>query len=115
MEAIVFFWEQAGGLLRRLSLSGDAGNIAAWIIFILAGGSPLILWAILGIRKRAGRSDLLLLLISVADRRAVVYGESFLYGQVFVSWDGGCGCVYFSRCDLFSCTGLGGNASSGDL
>ena len=65
MEAIVFFWEQAGGLLRRLSLSGDAGNISAWIIFILAGGSPLILWAILGIRKRAGRSDLLLLLISV--------------------------------------------------
>lgn len=64
MEAVAFFWEQAGGMLRRLSLSGVGGNIAAWIIFILAGGSPLILWAVLGLRKRAGKSDLLLLPIS---------------------------------------------------
>lgn len=64
MEVIIFFWKQAGGILRAMSLSGAAGNLTAWVILALAGGSPLILWGILGIRKKVKKIDLLLIPIS---------------------------------------------------
>ena len=33
MDYMTVPWEQLGLLLRRLSLSGSAGNITAWILF----------------------------------------------------------------------------------
>ena len=50
MHYITFPWEQTGWLLRKLSLSGSAGNAAAWVLFLAAGALPLT--AAFFLRKR---------------------------------------------------------------
>lgn len=64
MKYLTFPWEQLGNLLRRLSLSGGAGNLAAWVLFLALGLCPLAALAWLLFRKRSVRADWLLLLIS---------------------------------------------------
>ena len=66
MEYITFPWEQMGLGLRRLSLSGSAGNIAAWILFLAAGALPLFTMAFLRYRRKSCRADYLLPLLSVS-------------------------------------------------
>ena len=66
MEYITFPWEQIGLGLRRLSLSGSAGNIAAWILFLAAGALPLFTIAFLRYRRKSCRADYLLPLLSVS-------------------------------------------------
>ena len=66
MEYITFPWEQIGLGLRRLSLSGSAGNIAAWILFLAAGALPLFTMAFLRYRRKSCRADYLLPLLSVS-------------------------------------------------
>lgn len=61
MKYLTFPWEQLGNLLRRLSLSGGAGNLAAWVLYLAAGLCPLAALAWLQFRKRSVRADLLLL------------------------------------------------------
>ena len=63
MEYITFPWEQIGLGLRRLSLSGSAGNIAAWILFLAAGALPLFTMAFLRYRRKSCRADYLLPLL----------------------------------------------------
>lgn len=60
-----FPWEQIGIGLRKLSLSGAAGDLAAWILFAVMGGCPLILWGMLERRKKSSRVDLLLPVLSL--------------------------------------------------
>lgn len=66
MEYITFPWEQMGMGLRRLSLSGSAGNITAWILFLAAGAFPLFTMAFLRYRHKGCRADYLLPLLSVS-------------------------------------------------
>lgn len=66
MEYITFPWEQMGLGLRRLSLSGNAGNIAAWILFLVAGALPLLAMAFLRYRRKNCRADYLLPLLSAS-------------------------------------------------
>ena len=66
MEYITFPWEQMGLGLRRLSLSGSAGNIAAWILFLAAGALPLFTMAFLRYRRKSCGADYLLPLLSVS-------------------------------------------------
>ena len=65
MEYLSFPWEQLGNMLRELSLSGGAGNVTAWILYILLGLCPvfLLLWLI--VKGKGRRADLLLPLLSV--------------------------------------------------
>lgn len=65
MNYFAFPWEQIGTLLRRLSLSGAAGNAAAWVLFMVIGGCPLLFGGLLMIRKKSSRADLLLPLLSL--------------------------------------------------
>ncbi len=66
MIDLTFPWKQAGGLLRRLSLSGGAGNGIAWILFLAAGALPLFAAFYLWRRRRAVKADLLLVSSSAA-------------------------------------------------
>lgn len=66
MDYMIFPWEQLGQLLRRLSLSGSAGNIAAWLLFLAIGALPLAGAAILLHRQRTCRADILLAALSAA-------------------------------------------------
>ena len=66
MHYITFPWEQTGWLLRKLSLSGSAGNAAAWVLFLAAGALPLTAAFFLRKRRRAVRADLLLIPLSAA-------------------------------------------------
>ena len=66
MEYITFPWEQMGLGLRRLSLSGGAGNVAAWILFLVIGARPLFAMAFLRYRRKSCRADYLLPLLSVS-------------------------------------------------
>ncbi len=66
MDYMTFPWEQLGLLLRRLSLSGSAGNAAAWILFLAISGFPLAAAAVLLRRHRACRADFLLVALSAA-------------------------------------------------
>lgn len=65
-SAMAFPYEQLGLGLRRLSLSGGAGNAAAIGIYVLIALAPIIYWAIF--RRRGGfkREDILLPVMSVA-------------------------------------------------
>ena len=56
MEAAAFPYAQLGAVLRGLSLSGKAGNIAAWALLILTAGLPLI-WLIYARTRRAWRAE----------------------------------------------------------
>lgn len=64
MKYLTFPWEQLGNLLRRLSLSGGAGNLAAWVLYLAAGLCPLAVFSWLAFRKRSRKADWLLPLIS---------------------------------------------------
>ncbi len=65
MKYITFPWAQLGTALRRLSLSGSVGNAAAWILFLLIGAIPLAAAAILYIRRRSCKADILLAALSL--------------------------------------------------
>ena len=56
MEEAAFPYAQLGAVLRGLSLSGKAGNIAAWALLILTAGLPLI-WLIYARTRRAWRAE----------------------------------------------------------
>lgn len=66
MNHLTFPWEPLGMMLRKLSLSGGAGNATAWILFLAAGALPLAAACLLRQRHRAVRADLLLLPLSVS-------------------------------------------------
>lgn len=66
MEYMTFPWEQLGGALRQLSLSGSAGNVVAWILFLAIGSLPLIGAGILWGRHRFHKADLLLPMLAAA-------------------------------------------------
>lgn len=74
MKYITFPWEQLGQLLRRLSLSGAPGDIAAWILFLILGALPLAAALILRRSRLACRADMLLIPLSAA-----VYGGLWLF------------------------------------
>lgn len=65
LEVILSFpFKQLGEVLRKLSLSSDAGNIAAWILYVAICLIPtgIFLWKAL--RKKSKKEDLLLPVIS---------------------------------------------------
>lgn len=64
-EAISFPFEQAGAVLRRMSLSGAAGNVAAVSIYTGIGLGPALYWLKRLLGKRSGWEDCLLALLSV--------------------------------------------------
>lgn len=65
MSYFVFPWEQIGIVLRKLSLAGAAGDVAAWILFAVIGGCPLIFWGLLVRQRKNSRADLLLPVLSI--------------------------------------------------
>lgn len=65
MRYLAFPWEQIGFLLRKLSLSGAAGNGVAWGLFVAIGGCPLLCLGLLVARKKGCRADLLLAVLSL--------------------------------------------------
>lgn len=66
MNAVTFPWEQAGRWLRSLSLSGSAGNTAAWILYLSIGILPLAVMLFLSARHQAEKCDWLLPILSAA-------------------------------------------------
>lgn len=66
MKYATFPWEQLGRMLRRLSLSGSAGNVTAWVLFLLIGALPLAGFLFFRCRRHVCRADILLLPLSVA-------------------------------------------------
>ncbi|MCX4307975.1 MAG: hypothetical protein OSJ69_19510 [Acetatifactor sp.] len=66
MKYLAFPWGPLGNMLRRLSLSGGAGNVTAWILFLAAGALPVVCWGVLFLKKRAVKADWLLFLLSAA-------------------------------------------------
>ncbi|MGN0293899.1 MAG: hypothetical protein ACI4D3_07850 [Lachnospiraceae bacterium] len=62
---LAFPWAQIGMMLRRLSVSGAAGNVLAWILYTLISLIPAAVW--MGIRrgKREKKADLFLPLFSL--------------------------------------------------
>lgn len=65
MSYFVFPWEQIGIVLRKLSLAGAAGDVAAWILFAGIGSCPLIFWGLLVRQRKNSRVDLLLPVLSL--------------------------------------------------
>lgn len=65
MSVMAFPWEQMGVLLRKLSLAGTAGNVAAWALFLGIGACPCICWGVLARRRISCRTDLLLPVLSL--------------------------------------------------
>lgn len=66
MKYATFPWEQLGRMLRRLSLSGTTGDVAAWILFLLIGALPLAGLLLFRCRRHACKADILLLPLSAA-------------------------------------------------
>ena len=66
MKYLAFPWGPLGNMLRRLSLSGGAGNVTAWVLFLAAGALPVVCWGVLFLKKRAVKADWLLFLLSAA-------------------------------------------------
>lgn len=62
---LAFPWAQIGMMLRGLSVSGAAGNVLAWILYILVSLIPAAVW--MGIRcgKRERKADLFLPVFSL--------------------------------------------------
>ena len=62
---LAFPWAQIGMMLRRLSMSGAAGNVLAWILYILISMIPAAAW--IGIRRGKGekKTDLFLPVFSL--------------------------------------------------
>lgn len=85
LYALQFPFAQIGALLRRLSLSGFVGNIAAWMIYILLCAAPTIGYILSFRGKQAAKADSLLLLLTailflVLYKAVNPYG-SFLYAS----------------------------------
>lgn len=59
-SAAAFPFEQIGMGLRTLSLSGKGGNVAAIVLYVLAGMIPALVWLGLRRKRAARRIDLLL-------------------------------------------------------
>lgn len=85
MKYITFPWEQLGGLLRRLSLSGSAGNTAAWILFLLIGALPLAACAVLALRRRLRLPDALLPILTIALYAALWFYTNPTYMDLYLS------------------------------
>ncbi|MCR2047113.1 hypothetical protein NSB25_07470 [Acetatifactor muris] len=85
MKYITFPWEQLGGFLRSLSLSGSAGNIAAWILFIVTGALPLALCAVLAVRHKIRRADVLLPVLAVVLYAALWFYTNPSYMDLYLS------------------------------
>ena len=85
MEYITFPWKQLGTALRRLSLSGSAGNAAAWVLFFIIGAAPLAAAAILYLRRRSCRADWLLPVLSVMLYAALWFYVNPSYMNVYLS------------------------------
>ena len=64
-EIAAFPFAQIGMLLRWMSLSGAAGNIAAIIMYLAIGAAPILYALWLSKKDKAETEDLLLLVISV--------------------------------------------------
>jgi hypothetical protein len=65
-SAMAFPYEQIGAALRTLSLSGVAGNAAAFTLYILISLSPAAALLILQKKRKLHREDGLLILLSIA-------------------------------------------------
>lgn len=87
MDHITIPWEQAGALLRGLSLSGAAGNAAAWVLYLVLGGWPLVCWGLLARRGKGCRADLLLPVLSLVlfPGLWLLLNPSYLEGYFFVA------------------------------
>lgn len=85
MKYITFPWEQLGALLRRLSLSGSAGNITAWILFLIIGALPLVICAVLAARHRLRRPDALLPILTIVLYAALWFYTNPTYMDLYLS------------------------------
>lgn len=85
MQYLTFPWEQAGRLLRGLSLSGPAGNAVAWTLFLTIGALPLAAGFLLWITHRARRADLLLAALSAALYTSLWFFVNPSYMDVYLS------------------------------
>ncbi len=72
--------------LRTLSLSDAMGNIIAWIIYGLVTLSPLIVLAVLYLKKRFIKLDLLLVVLSLALGFSLYYLINPFDGLSFTSY-----------------------------
>lgn len=85
MKYITFPWEQLGTALRRLSLSGSAGNAAAWSLFFIIGAIPLAAAAILYIRHRSCKADILLAALSMMLYISIWFYTNPSYMNLYLS------------------------------
>lgn len=85
MKYITFPWEQLGRFLRSLSLSGSAGNIAAWILFLIIGALPLTACALLAVRHRLRRPDALLPVLTIVLYAALWFYTNPTYMDLYLS------------------------------
>ncbi|HBA50235.1 MAG TPA: hypothetical protein DCZ91_21065 [Lachnospiraceae bacterium] len=85
MKYITFPWAQLGTALRRLSLSGSAGNAAAWSLFLLIGAIPLAAAAILYTRHRGSKADILLAALSLMFYVSIWFFINPSYMDVYLS------------------------------
>ncbi len=66
LEMILSFpFKQLGEVLRKLSLASEAGNIAAWILYVVICLIPTGIFVSKLLRKKNKKEDLLLLVISL--------------------------------------------------
>ena len=63
-ELLTFPFEPLSGLLRKLSLTGGAGNALAWALFLALSLWPLVWLALRLLKKYAGPEDFVLPLLS---------------------------------------------------
>ena len=61
-ELLTFPFEPLSGLLRKLSLTGGAGNALAWALFLALSLWPLVWLALRLLKKHAGPEDFVLFL-----------------------------------------------------
>ena len=85
MKYITFPWAQLGTALRRLSLSGSVGNAAAWGLFFLIGAIPLAAAAILYVRRRSCKADILLAALSIMLYVSIWFYINPSYMDVYLS------------------------------
>lgn len=84
MQYITFPWEQAGRWLRSLSLSGSAGDTAAWILYLCIGALPLALMLFLRAGGRNAKCDWLLPILSAALYTGLWFFTNPTYMDVYL-------------------------------
>lgn len=62
---LAFPYAQIGMMLRRLSVSGGAGNILAWVLYILVSLIPAAVWMGIRRRKTMEKNDIFLPVLSL--------------------------------------------------